>query len=77
MGIDTHGKLKRRESDTHMTSEAKKASKAKYDAKTAKYFSLKLNKNTDHDIIEHLAKQETVQGYLKHLIREDMKKTGE
>lgn len=60
-----------------MTSEAKKAAKAKYDAKTAKYISLKLNQNTDRDLIDHLLKQENVQGYLKRLIREDMKKAGE
>ena len=60
-----------------MTSEAKKAAKAKYDAKTAKYISLKLNQNADRDLIDHLLKQENVQGYLKRLIREDMKKAGE
>ena len=60
-----------------MTSEAKKASKAKYDAKTARYFSLKLNRNTDKDIIERLEKEPSIQGYLKRLIREDMKKAGE
>ena len=59
-----------------MTSEAKKASKAKYDAKTARYISLKLNRNTDADIIDLLAKQENIQGYLKRLIREDMKNEG-
>ena len=58
-----------------MTTEAAKAAKARYDAKTAKYISLKLNTNTDKDMIEHLAKQANVQGYLKELIREDMKKT--
>ena len=46
-------------------------------AKTAKYFSLKLNRNTDTDIIEYLNSQENIQGYLKRLIREDMKKTGD
>jgi hypothetical protein len=57
-----------------MTTEAAKAAKARYDAKTARYISLKLNANTDRDLIEHLAKQENIQGYLKNLIREDMKK---
>ena len=56
-----------------MTSDAAKAAKARYDAKTAKYISLKLNQNTDKDLIQHLAAQENVQGYLKRLIREDMK----
>lgn len=59
-----------------MTSEAKKAAKARYDAKTAKHISLKLNLNTDKDIIDLLAKQENIQGYLKRLIREDMKNEG-
>ena len=58
-----------------MTTEAAKAAKAKYDAKTARYFSLKLNRNTDKDIIETLEQQESIQAYLKRLIREDMKRT--
>ena len=52
-----------------MTSEATKAAKARYDAKTAKYISLKLNVNTDAALIEHLSDQENVQGYIKSLIR--------
>lgn len=56
-----------------MTTEAAKAAKARYDAKTARYFSLKLNRNTDLDIIQHLEAQESIQAYLKNLIREDMK----
>ena len=61
-----------------MTTEAAKAAKARYDAKTAKYISLKLNQNTDKDIIHHLEAQgEKIQTYLKRLIREDMQKTGE
>jgi hypothetical protein len=58
-----------------MTTEAAKAAKARYDAKTAKYISLKLNLNTDKDLIEHLAKQGNIQGYLKDLIRKDIKET--
>lgn len=58
-----------------MTTEAAKTAKAKYDAKTARYFSLKLNRNTDNELIEHLEHQESIQTYLKRLIREDMKKT--
>jgi hypothetical protein len=58
-----------------MTTEAAKAAKAKYDAKTAKYYSMKLNQNTDRDMIEHLEQQESFQAYIKRLIREDMKKT--
>ena len=60
-----------------MTSEAAKASKAKYDARTARYFSLKLNRNTDRDLIEYLERQESIQAYIKKLIREDMEKTAQ
>ena len=60
-----------------MTTEAAKKAKAKYDAKTARYVSLKLNKNTDQDIIDQLEHQESVQAYIKRLIREDMKKTAQ
>ena len=60
-----------------MMTEAQKAAQARYNARTAKYFSLKLNKNTDADMIEFLEKQEKIQTYLKRLIREDMKKAGE
>ena len=56
-----------------MTTESAKAAKAKYDAKTARYYSLKLNQNTDADLIQHLEQQESIQGYLKRLIRNDMK----
>lgn len=44
----------------------------RYDAKNAKHISLKLNKNTDADILEHLEKRENVQGYIKSLIRADI-----
>ena len=57
----------------NMTSEAKKAAKARYDAKTAKYYSLKLNSNTDRELIEFLEQHKPIQSYLKELIRKDMK----
>ena len=60
-----------------MVTEAKKAAKAKYDAKTAKYISLKLNKNTDAELISRLEKDTNIQSYIKRLIREDIKKAGE
>lgn len=60
-----------------MVSEAKKAAKARYDAKTAKYISLKLNVNTDADLIELLQWQENVQGFIKDLIRKELKNRGE
>ena len=60
-----------------MVSEAKAAAKAKYDAKTAKYISLKLNTNTDAELIELLKSQPNVQGFLKDLIRKELKNRGE
>lgn len=55
------------------TSEAQKRAVIKYDAKNTKQYHLKLNVNTDADIIERLNQVDTVQGYIKDLIREDMK----
>lgn len=43
------------------------------DKKNAKFFGLKLSRNTDADIIAWLESRESVQGYLKSLIRADMK----
>lgn len=57
------------------TSQAKRNAIAKYDAKTAVYFSLKMNRNTDSDIIEWLASKGNKQGYLKDLIRADIEKS--
>lgn len=44
------------------------------DQKNARFYGLKLSKNTDADIIRHLDSQESVQRYLKALIRQDMEK---
>jgi len=49
-------------------SEAKRA----WDAAHTTYVSLKLNNNTDADILRHLDKQASKQGYIKELIRKDM-----
>ena len=35
-------------------------------------YGLKLNVNTDADIIAHLEKQPSMQGYIKQLIRRDL-----
>ena len=43
------------------------------DQKNARFYGLKLSKTTDADIIAWLDSQESVQGYLKTLIRNDMK----
>lgn len=43
------------------------------DRKNARTYSLKFSKNTDADIIQHLEGIENIQGYIKTLIRADMK----
>ena len=51
-----------------------------YDRENTRRINLKLNNKTDADIIQRLEKlkeTEGIQGYLKRLIREDMKKAGE
>lgn len=45
---------------------------AKYNESNVKQVKMNINRKTDADIIEHLAKQPNVQGYLKNLIRKDM-----
>ena len=57
-----------------MATEAQKRAILKYDAKNTKQYHMKLNIVTDADVIERLAQQESVQGYIKQLIREDIKR---
>lgn len=54
------------------TSEAKKKANAKYDAINTTRVAIKLNNNTDADIIKHLESVPNKQGYIKELIREDI-----
>ena len=46
----------------------------RYDKENTKHYHLKLNLNTDADIIKQLVKQDSMQGYIKRLIREDIAK---
>ena len=46
----------------------------KYDEKNTTQVHLKLNLNTDADILERLAQVESKQGYIKRLIRDDIKR---
>jgi len=46
------------------------------DRKNTRFVGLKLNRNTDSDIIRHLETIDNMQGYLKDLIRADMKEDG-
>ena len=45
----------------------------KYDKENTQRVFIKLNKNTDKDILDHLESVSNKQGYIKELIRKDMK----
>lgn len=55
-----------------MATEAQIKAQAKYDAANTKQFHLKLNRNTDWDIIDKLNNVPNMQGYIKQLIRADL-----
>jgi len=57
-----------------MTTEAQKRAAAKYDRDHTRQVMLKLNLSTDSDIIEKLDAVDNRQGYIKSLIRNDIKK---
>ena len=57
-----------------MISEAKRKANARYDASHTKQIKLKLNLDTDDDILRHLELLDNKQGYIKKLIRNDIKK---
>ncbi|MBQ6442178.1 MAG: nucleotidyltransferase domain-containing protein [Lachnospiraceae bacterium] len=56
-----------------MVSEAKIKAKARYDKENTKSYLLKLNKKTDADILEKLKDVSNKQGYLKELVRKDLR----
>lgn len=59
-----------------MPTEAQKRASRKYDKKSTVFVGLKLNKNTDADILERIKKEESMQGFIKKAIREYIKKDG-
>ena len=56
-----------------MATEAQRRAVKKYDAENIKHLHLKLNKNTDADLISWLGHVDNVQGYIKSLINRDRK----
>ena len=56
-----------------MTSNAQKQASAKYDRSNTKSVLLKLNIRTDADILLKLQETQNKQGYLKELIRDDIR----
>lgn len=55
-----------------MASKAQIEATARYDQKNVKGVYIKLNRQTDADIIKHLENVQNVQGYIKQLIRADL-----
>ena len=49
---------------------------AAWDKENTCMYTLKLNRHTDAELIEQLDKQPSKAGYIKQLIRDDIKKTG-
>lgn len=45
---------------------------ARYDSKNTRRYAMKLNLATDADIIEKLSSVDSIQGYIKRLIRQDI-----
>lgn len=45
----------------------------KYNRSNVKQVKMNLNRRTDADILEHLATVGNMQGYIKNLIRQDMR----
>lgn len=54
--------------------DAHRQANKRYDEKNTKQIKLKLNLNTDADILAKLDEVDKVQTYIKQLIREDIKK---
>lgn len=57
-----------------MTSDAQKKATKKYDAANTVQIKIKLNLNTDQDILARLEEVGSKQGYIKALIREDIRR---
>lgn len=57
-----------------MTSESQKRANIKYDRLNTTQIKLKLNNNTDEDILSKLAAVPNKQGYIKELIRNDIQR---
>lgn len=51
---------------------AKNVRAEKWDRQNTRQVKFKFNVRTDADILSHLDKQQNVQGYVKHLIRDDI-----
>lgn len=57
-----------------MATESQLKAQAKYDAENTRQIHLKLNRRTDDDVLKKLDSVLNKQGYIKNLIRVDLKK---
>lgn len=57
-----------------MVTEAQIKAQKKYDAENTRQVNLKLNRRIDEDVLEKLDSVPSKQGYIKRLIRADLKK---
>lgn len=57
-----------------MATEAQIKAQAKYDAENTRQVHLKLNRNTDKDVLDKLDEVPSKQGYIKELVRRDLAK---
>lgn len=54
--------------------QAQRRAQARYDKRNTRQINLKLNFHTDADVLEKLESVDSMQGYIKRLIREDVEK---
>jgi hypothetical protein len=47
---------------------------AQYEKENIRQIRLKINRKTEPELLEWIEKQKNIQGYIKQLIREDMKR---
>ena len=57
-----------------MTKEQKREYEREYEKQNVRRILLKFVKTTDADILRHLEAKDNMQGYIKQLIRKDIKK---
>lgn len=57
------------------TREARRRAEKKYHEANTKLLQIRLNFRTDQDILEKLSVEESMSGYVKRLIREDIRRT--
>lgn len=61
----------------NMTTEARRRASAKYDRENTRRVSIKLNVNTDRELLDYLSTLSNVQGHIKSLLRLDMLAQGQ